>query len=95
MPYNTRYIAMPYNTRYIAMPYNTRYIAMLYNTRYIAMPYNTRYTLYINLLYFTFIIYCMALQYTYSQFYVCGPSSSVGIATDYGLDSLGIKSQWG
>ena len=24
-----------------------------------------------------------------------GPGSSVGIATDYGLDSPGIKSQWG
>jgi len=25
----------------------------------------------------------------------CGPSSSVGIATDYGLDGLGNESQWG
>ena len=25
----------------------------------------------------------------------CGPGSSVGIATDYGLDSPGIESQWG
>ena len=27
--------------------------------------------------------------------YVCGPGSSVGIATDYGLDSLGNESRWG
>ena len=26
---------------------------------------------------------------------VCGPGSSVGIATGYGLDGLGIESQWG
>ena len=25
----------------------------------------------------------------------CGPGSSVGIATGYGLDGLGIESQWG
>ena len=25
----------------------------------------------------------------------CGPGSIVGIATAYGLDSLGIESQWG
>ena len=25
---------------------------------------------------------------------ICGPGSAVGIATGYGLDSLGIKSQW-
>ena len=25
----------------------------------------------------------------------CGPGSSVGIATDYGLDGPGIESQWG
>ena len=25
----------------------------------------------------------------------CGPGSSVGIATGYGLDSPGIKSRWG
>jgi len=24
----------------------------------------------------------------------CGPGSSVGIATDYGLDGLGIDSRW-
>ena len=27
--------------------------------------------------------------------YICGPGNSVGIATDYGLDGPGIKSQWG
>jgi hypothetical protein len=26
---------------------------------------------------------------------VCGPGSSVGIATGYGLDGLGIESRWG
>jgi hypothetical protein len=26
---------------------------------------------------------------------LCGPGSSVGIATDYGLDSPGIESRWG
>jgi hypothetical protein len=25
----------------------------------------------------------------------CGPGSSVGIATDYGLDDQGIESRWG
>jgi hypothetical protein len=32
--------------------------------------------------------YCMYLQ-------ICGPGSSVGIATDYGLDGPGIESRWG
>ena len=27
--------------------------------------------------------------------YVCGPGSSVGIATAYGLDGPGIESRWG
>jgi hypothetical protein len=27
--------------------------------------------------------------------YICGPGSSVGIATVYGLDGLGIESRWG
>ena len=27
--------------------------------------------------------------------HACGPGSSVGIATDYGLDGLGIESRWG
>ena len=26
---------------------------------------------------------------------ICGPGSSVGIATDYGLDGPGIESRWG
>jgi hypothetical protein len=30
---------------------------------------------------------CKLIQY-------CGPGSSVGIATDYGLDGPGIESQW-
>jgi hypothetical protein len=35
----------------------------------------------VNILFFTLI--------------TCGPGSSVGIATDYGLDGPGIESQWG
>jgi hypothetical protein len=31
----------------------------------------------------------------YKLFVTCGPGSSVGIATDYGLDGPGIKSRWG
>ena len=27
--------------------------------------------------------------------FFCGPGSSVGIATDYGLDGPGIESRWG
>jgi hypothetical protein len=27
--------------------------------------------------------------------YFCGPGSSVGIATEYRLDGLGIESRWG
>jgi len=27
--------------------------------------------------------------------FICGPGSSVGIATDYGLDGPGIESRWG
>ena len=27
--------------------------------------------------------------------YYCGPGSSVGITTDYGLDGPGIESRWG
>jgi hypothetical protein len=30
-----------------------------------------------------------------SVYYICGPGSSVGIATGYGLDDLGVESQWG
>ena len=32
---------------------------------------------------------------TYIACHVCGPSSSVGIATDYELDGPGIESRWG
>jgi hypothetical protein len=31
----------------------------------------------------------------YHQVTSCGPGSSVGIATGYGLDGPGIKSRWG
>ena len=43
----------------------------------------------------------MLLKFLYVFLYLqtqltlfCGPDSSVGIATDYGLDGPGIKSQW-
>jgi hypothetical protein len=35
--------------------------------------------------YIIFILYCI----------ICGPGSSVGIATGYGLDGPGIESRWG
>ena len=39
------------------------------------------------------IVFLMALKlYTLGQ---CGTGSSVGIATGFGLDGLGIESQWG
>ena len=34
-------------------------------------------------------------NYTPLYTYMCGPGSSVGIATGYGLDGPGIESQWG
>ena len=44
------------------------------------------------------IVYIFAYYYYYYYYYLllrCGPSSSVGIATDYGLDGSGSKSRWG
>jgi hypothetical protein len=42
------------------------------------------------------------MEYIQSQAYIlselidfCGPGGVVGIATGYGLDGLGIESQWG
>jgi hypothetical protein len=36
------------------------------------------------------------VNFDYGSVHVkCGPGSSVGIATDYGLDGPGIESQWG
>jgi hypothetical protein len=35
------------------------------------------------------------LTYAFSTYSFCGPVSSVGIATDYGLDDPGIESRWG
>jgi hypothetical protein len=34
------------------------------------------------------------LEYWWLSFYLCGPGSSVGIATGYGLDDPGIESRW-
>ena len=33
--------------------------------------------------------------YSFRTSMICGPGSSVGIATDYGLDGPGIESRWG
>ena len=38
------------------------------------------------------IYFCIMVKYFYA---FCGPGSSVGIATDYGLDGPGIESRWG
>ena len=38
---------------------------------------------------------CMQLDIRYVRVYYSGPGSSVGIATDYGLDGPGIESRWG
>ena len=39
-------------------------------------------------------LYLLSVTTVYRSF-VCGPGSSVGIATDYGLDGPGIESRWG
>jgi hypothetical protein len=35
------------------------------------------------------------ISFHFLQLILCGPDSSVGIATDYGLDGRGIESRWG
>ena len=40
---------------------------------------------------FMYVCVCM---YIYICMCIYGPGSSVGIATDYGMDGPGIKSQW-
>jgi len=40
-------------------------------------------------------ILCPAVRYGTVQGCKRGPGSSVGIATDYGLDGPGIESRWG
>jgi hypothetical protein len=40
------------------------------------------------------IFHAIIILYVFSINY-CGPDSSVGVATDYGLDSQGIESWWG
>jgi hypothetical protein len=35
------------------------------------------------------------VTFYFTHSYECGPSSSVGIVTDYGLDGPGIESRWG
>ena len=37
----------------------------------------------------------LLLKNVFVTFCICGPGSVVGIATAYGLDSLGIESRWG
>jgi len=50
--------------------------------------------IYIKIVYFSlFSLFCNCLRLV--KVNTCGPGSSVGIATDYGLDSPGIESRWG
>jgi hypothetical protein len=39
-----------------------------------------------------YVIYSITIKYYFNN---GGPGSSVGIATDYGLDGPGIESRWG
>jgi len=39
--------------------------------------------------------FCKDVNYSYTSKDACGPGSSVGIATGYGLDGPGIESRWG
>jgi hypothetical protein len=42
-----------------------------------------------------FVYFCINTLWIMSILHThCGPGSSVGIATDYGLDGLGIESRW-
>ena len=38
---------------------------------------------------------CLYMYDNLNLYIICGPGSSVGIATDYGLDGPGIGSRWG
>jgi hypothetical protein len=40
-------------------------------------------------------LYIDIMEFWYTTVSTCGPGSSVGIATDYRLDDLGIESRWG
>jgi hypothetical protein len=40
-------------------------------------------------------LYFVTVNYDRAYFDLCGPGSSVSIATDYGLDGPGIESRWG
>jgi hypothetical protein len=37
----------------------------------------------------------LVFKFWYMHYLESGPGSSVSIATDYGLDGLGIESRWG
>jgi hypothetical protein len=40
-------------------------------------------------------VYHLRKTFADGLFYICGPGSSVGIATGYGLDGPGIEARWG
>jgi hypothetical protein len=39
--------------------------------------------------------YNFIFKFSYTHSLICGPGSSVGIATGYGLDGPGIEYRWG
>ena len=60
------------------------YSLILSPTRYNHLSYRQRRLMTLNVMIFLdYLIHC------------CGPGSSIGIATDYGLDGPGIESRWG
>jgi len=44
---------------------------------------------------FRYMLSAVVFTYTLCTVVFCGPGSSVGVATGYGLDGPGIESQWG
>ena len=46
--------------------------------------------LYLNKIFCEWLVSC-SIHYIVSTFWICGPGSSVGIVTDYGLDGLGLN----
>jgi len=47
------------------------------------------------MIYIYIYVLTFAMCYLYHDYLFCGPGSSVGIATGYGLDGPGIESRWG
>jgi len=62
----------------------------IYNI-YLYIIYIYIYNVYLYVIYIYYVyLYIMYIYIYYVEYmYVCGPGSSVGIATDYGLDGLG------